>query len=348
MANARVRRMQTTLEERVISVLQTETVGVSQSSRRVDSLLSHPAQSQLVLRSGDDLFSMDERFLSALCEVKGFLDVDDARVCRPLAAGVERGEQFHAGGRGLHFIQRGVIELIDLSAISAARRITVSALNETLENAAFSDDGENLLCIWRDNAEHGLAEYRVRRAARNGQSLAGDPLLRTSIQPYVAWCAAASAFIVFDPCGERAWRVAADARAAHQLDLSRGRGRSIAALICHPSEPWIAMRLEDHSDGSTHLIQGWMTTNAVEWGTTARLPGGMIDHLRWRPASRDLAYVRSRHRTAFLECIEPLSAAVKSCELPRGWFVSDLQWSGDGERVYAASGTHLGAWRPER
>lgn len=321
----------------------TATSALVRVTRPIDALLGQ-AQAELVVRSGEALFAINEQFLAEQCERGESLDLDDQRVFRRLTSGVEPWQRCEPREGALWVLRNGALEQIDVRANSPAKRVLRAKPGEALVDALRAADTDDVLCVSRDDSERDLSTHRLRW--HDGAT--DTPLLRTSVRPLISWSSAAACFLIFDPCSERSWRLPAGGDVPIELDLRRTAGRSIAAIDCHPTDRWITMRTIDSSDGSTSFVQGWVTPESIEWHTTTRAAGGIIAQVRWRPDGRDFAFVRYQRRHIALELMDSITGDTLSLDLPRGGLVSDLTWSRDGERMFVASGRTIGVWHLRR
>lgn len=325
---------------------------VAPSRVTVDRLWTIPGRADVLLACADRLFAVDGDWLASAIDGGATLAIGDDPAFRVLAAEVESPVRIDPGGAALTFVRRGRPERLPLEAGGQPRRVPTPALPGRTVDAAMIGS-RTLVCVQRDETDVDFYRYSVcvvelpggrggaAGAADAGPRLIGKPLELSALAPELGLASDGDAALVFDPDGERLWRVGADGR-IEPIDLARKGERSAAALLTHATEPWFAVRLEGARDGATRLLQGALN-GVVRWEVEMKLPDGRIEPVRCRPGAREIVYVRTVQRQSFVERMDVFGRVQATFELPRATFVTDLAPAASGERVYVATARGLAA-----
>lgn len=313
-------------------------------SEPIDRLASAAGLDSLLAQAGDRLYQIQESTIDELRRSGEPLDLDRTPGCRRLAENIDGDWRVEPRSATLVIVRRGGVEKLSLRNPAAFQRIATPPLPGTLTDVRVTPDNRRLLCITRDESDVDMLSYEVHLVDAEQRKVIAASLLRTSLPPRGTWSPDAKAFIVFDPCGETMWRIGPDAASAVPVDLARAEGRAIRGFYPHPGDRWFALELLDAETSTPMLLHGWWTPDGPVWDRLDVIDGPPLDCPRWRPGTREMACVRQDRRRVRLERIDSLGCVAATCQAPRGWCITDLAWSGPGDRVYAVADTLLGVW----
>lgn len=293
-----------------------------------DRIIAVPASTRIVIEARDACFSLDAALLVdgatvrlAECERAQTLPATpDGKLCPS------------ASGASVVFPARGGVECVTPD-FKAARRLPLPALPHAVHEAHLSPDGEHLLCVLRDESDADFAGYQLWAVRLRTGRLVQHAGVGSVLPLQAGWAVQAGAFVLYDAYTEALWRVRPGAEQPDSIVLANVGGRSVNEMLVHPDAGWLAFSMQDPNDGRLYVSHGRLTPEGMHWEGVSRLPDGLINHLRWRCGARELVYVRSVRRKAFVELVNALGAVTYSFELPRGTYVSDMAVTSDGRRV---------------
>lgn len=293
-----------------------------------DRIVAVPASTRVIIEARDACYSLDAALLADGATVR----LAECERVHKLSAPLDGRLSPSASGTSVVFPSRGGVECASPD-LKTTRRLPLPALPHPIHEAQLSPDGEHLLCVLRDESDADFASYRlwsVRLQSRRCVQHAG---VGSVLPLQVGWAAHAGAFVLYDAYTEALWRIRPGAEQPDSIALANVGGRSVNEMLVHPDAGWLAFSMQDPNDGRLHLSHGRLTPEGMHWEGVSRLPDGLINHLRWRCGARELAYVRSVRRKAFVEIVNALGAVTFSFELPRGTYVSGLTVTSDGRRA---------------
>lgn len=297
----------------------------------------------LIVQVDDRLYEIAEAAVEALAPSE-VLDFDAAPGCRRLAEGIEGEWRIEPRSATLLIVRRGGIERLSLRNPAAFQRIATPALPGRLVDVRATPDNARLLCITRDESDADLMRYFVHLVDAEHRKLIAGEVLRSSLPLRGTWSPDAAAFIVFDPCSERLWRIGRDGPSAEAVEIPMAEGRAVRGFYAHPADRWFAIELQDQSEGTALLQHGWWSPDGPQWDKQNLIDGAGFDCPRWRPTEREMVCVRQEKRRVRLELLNAFGAAPLRCDVPRGWCITDAAWSGDAQRVYVLADSLLGRW----
>lgn len=320
-------------------------LATARTSHVIEALATVPGRTDVFARCGDCLFRINEARLTAAARDGGYFDFDRSSDAPLIAAGVEFSGRPTIVGDTMCYARRGGIEIIHLPQGDSAARPPMPALPGPVIDVCVAPGDKSAICVVRDESDIDLYAYHVFAINVSSRTASLEPLLTASQRPEIAW-SAAGAFFIYDPCGERLFRFAPAQKEATRIEIPAARGRSLAGVLIHPADRLLAALLRDSADGSLNIGQAIVTQTELRWDTVARLPSGLHRLFRWRPGGHEIMAIRTVRRTNTIAIYNALGNPVITQDLPRGWFVNDAAWSGDGRRIFVAGSVGVGVFTP--
>lgn len=317
---------------------------VARFAPTVDTLTTVAGRSSIVLRCDDCLHLIDESRIDAVAREHGSFELDRSPDAPLVVAGLEPDASLSVAGARVMLVRRGGVEFLSLEQNVANVRVPLPQFNGPVVAAVAPAHGTRMLCVVRDESDPDLNNFQLHFAGDGLRDASSPPILESSLPPHIAWCERIGAYLVFSPADERLWRIAHGQHQPVEIELPKSPGRSVRAVFLHPSEAWLAAELFDPNDAGSYIAHAILTSDGLRWDTVTRLADGLHRHFRWRPAARELLAVRSLRRSNALVVLNALGGLIAEFPLPKGWFVRDLCWSGDGRRALAAGSVGVGVW----